>query len=115
MNFKGSKTVIVRCLDFGPETRSPWIACKSVRYADMLTVSPQERKGMKQSLLEITTIAAIIVTTGFQATAATFAQDVEFLRRHTDLVVLSDKSGAAQVAVAPAWQGRVMTTTAHYV
>ncbi|MEO8427936.1 MAG: DUF6786 family protein [Verrucomicrobiota bacterium] len=67
---------------------------------------------MKQSLLAITFIAAITATTGFQATAATFAQDVEFLRQHTDLVVLSDKSGTAQVAVAPAWQGRVMTTTA---
>jgi hypothetical protein len=78
----------------------------------MLTLSPQQRNSMKQSLLAFTTIAAIIVTTGFQATAATFAQQVEFLRRHTDLVVLSDKSGAAQVAVTPAWQGRVMTTTA---
>ena len=67
---------------------------------------------MKQSLLAFATIAAIILITGFQAKAATFAQDVEFLRQHTDLVVLTDKSGAAQVAVAPAWQGRVMTTTA---
>jgi Family of unknown function (DUF6786) len=67
---------------------------------------------MKQSVLAITLIAAIAATAGFQASAATFAQDVEFLRQHTDLVVLSDKSGAAQVAVAPAWQGRVMTTTA---
>src|SRR6185369_7377788 len=73
---------------------------------------PQQRNSMKQNLLVITFIAAIAVTTGFQAIAATFAQDVEFLRQHTDLVVLSDRSGAAQVAVAPAWQGRVMTTTA---
>ena len=67
---------------------------------------------MKQNLLAITFIAARTAISGFQGTAATFAQDVEFLRQHTDLVVLSDKSGAAQVAVAPAWQGRVMTTTA---
>ena len=44
------------------------------------------------------------------ALAATFSEDVDFLRRYTDALVLSD--GAAQVAVAPAWQGRVMTSTA---
>jgi hypothetical protein len=44
--------------------------------------------------------------------AGTFAADVAFLRQHTDITVLSDASGVAQVAVAPAWQGRVMTSTA---
>ncbi|MBI4325327.1 MAG: hypothetical protein HY674_08700 [Chloroflexi bacterium] len=44
--------------------------------------------------------------------ATTFGGDVAFLRRHTDVVVLSDKSGQAQAAVVPAWQGRVMTSTA---
>jgi hypothetical protein len=47
-----------------------------------------------------------------QANAATFGDDIEFLRRRTDVVVLSDSSNQAQVAVAPAWQGRVMTSTA---
>ncbi len=41
----------------------------------------------------------------------TFGRDVAFLNRHTDLVVLSDASGGAKVAVVPAWQGRVMTST----
>ena len=40
---------------------------------------------MKQNLLAITSIAAILATTRYQAIAATFAQDVEFLRQHTDL------------------------------
>jgi hypothetical protein len=44
--------------------------------------------------------------------AATFGEDVAFLRSHTDVVVLSDETGAARVAIAPAWQGRVMTSTA---
>jgi hypothetical protein len=44
--------------------------------------------------------------------AATFGEDVAFLGSHTDLVVLSDEKGAAKVAIAPAWQGRIMTSTA---
>ena len=46
------------------------------------------------------------------AFAATFGDDVAFLKQHTELVVLSDEGGSAQVAVAPAWQGRVMTSAA---
>jgi hypothetical protein len=44
--------------------------------------------------------------------AATFGDDAAFLRQHTSLIVLSDRTGRAEVAVAPAWQGRVMTSTA---
>jgi len=43
--------------------------------------------------------------------SATFRQDLEFLKAHTDIHVLQDGSGA-RVAVAPAWQGRVMTSSA---
>jgi hypothetical protein len=45
------------------------------------------------------------------ARAGQFESDVAFLRQHTEVVLLSDVSGAAQVAVAPAYQGRVMTST----
>jgi hypothetical protein len=41
----------------------------------------------------------------------TFAGDLAFLRMHTDVIVLSDKVSQARVAIVPAWQGRVMTTT----
>jgi len=44
--------------------------------------------------------------------AWTFADDVAFLRTHTEILVLADERGEAQVAIAPAWQGRVMTSTA---
>lgn len=43
-------------------------------------------------------------------TASTFRQDVDFLRAHTGVIVLGQ--GADRVAVVPAWQGRVMTSTA---
>lgn len=43
------------------------------------------------------------------AAAGTFGEDVAFLRKHTDVLVLA--RGPAQVAVVPAYQGRVMTST----
>ncbi len=42
----------------------------------------------------------------------TFGQDLSFLKKHTDVVVIQDKSGSSQVAVLPALQGRAMTSTA---
>ncbi|HYG33303.1 MAG TPA: DUF6786 family protein, partial [Clostridia bacterium] len=60
------------------------------------------------TLLGITTLAALPPC----ARAATFGEDTAFLKRHTDVVVLSDKEGMAKVTLAPAWQGRVMTSTA---
>jgi hypothetical protein len=42
----------------------------------------------------------------------TFGDDIKFLKKHTDVVVLSDATGDGQVAVLPKMQGRVMTSTA---
>ncbi|MCD6394064.1 MAG: hypothetical protein J7M40_11220 [Planctomycetes bacterium] len=44
--------------------------------------------------------------------ARTFGDDLEFLKHHTDVLVLADDEGKAQVAIVPAYQGRVMTSTA---
>ncbi len=44
--------------------------------------------------------------------AATFGEDLLFLRKYTDVLVLSDNSRQAQVAVCPSMQGRIMTSTA---
>lgn len=44
--------------------------------------------------------------------AGSFGQDIEFLRKHVKVVVLADRTGDSQVAVVPAYQGRVMTSTA---
>ena len=41
-----------------------------------------------------------------------FSDDVAFLEKHTEVVILKDNSGQGQVAVLPAMQGRVMTSTA---
>jgi len=46
------------------------------------------------------------------AVAGTFRDDVAFLRTHTEIIVLSALQETAQVVLAPAWQGRVMTSTA---
>ncbi|MBM4087969.1 MAG: hypothetical protein FJ276_00855 [Planctomycetes bacterium] len=44
--------------------------------------------------------------------AANFGDDVTFLKKYTDVIVLRDSSGEGKVALAPAWQGRVMTSSA---
>ncbi|HHY84598.1 MAG TPA: hypothetical protein GYA07_03550 [Verrucomicrobia bacterium] len=46
------------------------------------------------------------------ARASTFGEDVAFLKQHTEVIVLTDRTGESKVAVAPAWQGRVMTSSA---
>jgi hypothetical protein len=46
-----------------------------------------------------------------QAIHADFGSDVALLKKHTDVIVLSDKTGKSQVAVVPQYQGRVMTST----
>lgn len=56
-------------------------------------------------------LAAAMGATG-AASAGTFGDDLAFLKGNTEIVVLSDASGNAQVAIAPAYQGRVMTSTA---
>ncbi len=43
---------------------------------------------------------------------ATFGKDLAFLKKHTDVVLLSDAVGQGQVAVLPKLQGRVMTSSA---
>ena len=58
-------------------------------------------------------LCAMVVSVPVQrCAAANFSDDMAFLQKHTEVVVLTDKSGHAKVAVAPAWQGRVMTSTA---
>jgi hypothetical protein len=61
---------------------------------------------MKTSLALFLTLSAA----AHAADPATYGGDLEFLRRHTTIIEL--KSGDAAVAVAPAYQGRVMTSTA---
>jgi hypothetical protein len=46
------------------------------------------------------------------SSAANFGDEVSFLNSHTEVIVLSNKESPAKVAVVPAWQGRVMTSSA---
>lgn len=67
---------------------------------------------MRSTLLTLSAMTAMTVIDPFNAGAATFDEDIEFLGQYTDVVLLSDKASEGQVAVVPAWQGRVMTSTA---
>ncbi len=40
-----------------------------------------------------------------------FGADVAFLKEHTETILLKDSTSKAAIALAPAWQGRVMTST----
>jgi len=45
------------------------------------------------------------------ASGGTFADDTAFLKAHQETIVLSDATGSARLAVVPALQGRVMTSS----
>ncbi len=62
--------------------------------------------------------AALLATTmtasmTHRVSAGNFGDDVAFLKKHADLIVLTDKQGLAKVAVSASYQGRVMTSTAN--
>jgi hypothetical protein len=68
---------------------------------------------MNQKLLTIAFVALTAMTSiSHSASSTNFGNDSAFLKKHTELIILSDKAGLAKVALAPAWQGRVMTSTA---
>ena len=68
---------------------------------------------MKRNLIVASILVMNTATSLTQrACAASFGDDAAFLKSHTELIVLSDAKGLAKVAVSPAWQGRVMTSTA---
>ncbi|MCP5538169.1 MAG: hypothetical protein H7A51_18295 [Akkermansiaceae bacterium] len=67
-----------------------------------------------RNLFALFALPAILAQSGCQEKTTTtgtgaFADDAAFMKKHTDLLVL--KKGDSAVAVAPAWQGRVMTST----
>lgn len=67
---------------------------------------------MSQKLLTTAIVTVTAMTSiPHSAAGASFGDDIAFLKKYTDLVVLSDKAGQAKVALAPGWQGRVMTST----
>jgi len=71
---------------------------------------------MRQALFSIVLVGlAVAAGCGREQTKMagnTFAQDLAFLKKHTDVIVLEEPTGRGQAAVVPQMQGRVMTSTA---
>jgi hypothetical protein len=68
-----------------------------------------------KTLVLVLTVAMMLIQSAFaqlKAVAPNFADDVAFLKKHVDVIVLSDKTGSTQVAVVPSYQCRVMTSSA---
>ena len=63
-------------------------------------------------ILALVFMAGCAKTGKEEAKGIMFKDDVAFLRQNTQVVLLSDERGQAQVAVNPDLQGRVMTSTA---
>jgi hypothetical protein len=60
----------------------------------------------------VTTVFGVALLAAAATTRARgFEEDVAFLKRHVDVLLLEDARSGARVAVVPAWQGRVMTST----
>jgi hypothetical protein len=65
----------------------------------------------------LVTVAGIAILVGCamektKMARITFGDDIAFLKKYTDVVLLSDTSGNSQVAVLPKLQGRIMTSSA---
>lgn len=63
---------------------------------------------ISKTLIRVSSI--ISLSTGITQSASTYEEDVAFLKKHTAIVELS--AGGSRVAIAPAYQGRVMTSAA---
>ncbi len=70
---------------------------------------------MKKTLIILFVMISITLgcqTKEEQEGTMTFQEDLEFLKKHTDVILLSDEEGQAQVVVSAGMQGRVLTSTA---
>ena len=79
---------------------------RRVSYADKRKAKMNRLFFTRLTVVGLTVLLALSVSA---AQPGTFAYDTEFLGKHTTLIVLAD--GDARVAVAPDYQGRVMTST----
>ena len=65
---------------------------------------------MRRNRLQIVLAALVVLPAPLPAATPSFDDDVAFLRKRLEVVVLGDEKGA-RVAVVPAWQGRVVSST----
>ena len=70
-----------------------------------------DRESTAPLKVEITKEAGMSAQKQVTGEGSQFERDLDVLKEHTDVIVLSDETGTAQVAVVPAYQGRVMTST----
>lgn len=84
-----------------------------------IVAAPESRPATGRWLAAMSSLTLLVLpmtTTSCKSmsptTSTTFSDDLKFLSRHTDVIVLSDTTGQAKVAVVPAYQGRVMTSSA---
>ena len=68
-----------------------------------------KRRGL--ALLAACVVIGLLVGCAAPGTMSEFGDDVSFLEKHLDPIVLKDESGEGRVAVVPGYQGRVMTST----
>ncbi|MCX7826321.1 MAG: hypothetical protein N2689_12300 [Verrucomicrobiae bacterium] len=69
--------------------------------------------GLTKFVFPALILCAMAVSVPVQrCSAANFGDDLAFLQKYTEVIILADKAAQAKVALAPAWQGRVMTSTA---
>ena len=66
---------------------------------------------MNQKLLTVIVGITAMISIAHYSSGASFGDDSAFLKKHTEVIVLTDKAGMAKVALVPGWQGRVMTST----
>ncbi len=57
---------------------------------------------MKTSPVRNLLLSSALLFTASTTSAASFGKDITFLKKHTEVIVLRDKAGSAQVALAPA-------------
>jgi hypothetical protein len=67
---------------------------------------------MKPNLSRFLIVMSLTAILTDRASSASFKDEVDFLKKHTEVIVLSDEKGLGEVALVPAWQGRVITSTA---
>src|SRR5579862_5855319 len=67
-----------------------------------------------RTLLALSRLISLMTTwtlAANQTCAASFGADTAFLKQHTEVIVLKGPGDQARLALVPAWQGRVMTST----
>jgi hypothetical protein len=62
-------------------------------------------------IMVASSVCFLVAQSGSFAQERNFGEDISFLSKHRQTIVLADHESGARVAVVPAYQGRVMTST----